>query len=85
MNGNGRPLTTRTKVRILVALTILAWATAAGVQRPSRRGTIPSRHHRRSVPGETSSWRATSFRVGSGMPWTLVIAVPPGGSARRNT
>src|SRR3954468_18148493 len=27
MNGNGRPLGTRKKVQILVALTILAWAT----------------------------------------------------------
>ena len=41
-----------------------AWASAAGVQAPSRSGTIPSRVQRRSVSGDTSSMRATSLSGG---------------------
>ena len=45
--------------------TIRAWASAAGVQSPSRSGTMPSATQRRSVAGETESARATSVSVSS--------------------
>src|SRR5690349_14285129 len=46
--------------RARIRATIRAWASAAGVQCPSRSGTIPSATQRRRVAGETLSARATS-------------------------
>src|SRR3954452_4437408 len=59
-----------------------AWATAGGVQRPLPSGTIPSLTHRRSVAGDTSSLRATSLSVRSGMTPRMKAAGPRSWSRR---